>query len=505
MSATGRKISEETNTRLLREQYETDDVATILHSLEEARAERVRLDRMGRWSEAGETVLSALRKALSAGSPKVTGCDFEKLVYVAGTPQAEYHCRPVRGPIQPSRLAATSAILQVNRCGERQAAVDAAHRAMESFAWEDLGTFWYAVLALLYAEELDSVRDQLDRALKRSGWDASHPHRSAMIVLRAMVALQGGEPRVAVRLLDDALQHGIFPQFVEVAVAWSVHALVDLGELDRGENLLFTFGFGHGLEEAVDRSVIFAARGSLREAMGHPHSAYEDFVAAGRFLAEWGVTNPAVSNWRSHAALCAAAIERRSLAHSLADDELLSARSWGTSRVIGSSLRAAALVSGDGEDFETLREAIGHLRCSPARGTLMRACYEFGLKMALDGQLDDARAFLDEARVTACELGSEVWVTRVDDATRRWVASDVGKRLTAREREVMNLAQAGLGNKEMADRLRLASSTVEFHLSNVYRKLGISGRDDLRSVFTPAFNEGTPRPGGAPEGLPVAR
>jgi pimeloyl-ACP methyl ester carboxylesterase/DNA-binding CsgD family transcriptional regulator len=48
--------------------------------------------------------------------------------------------------------------------------------------------------------------------------------------------------------------------------------------------------------------------------------------------------------------------------------------------------------------------------------------------------------------------------------------------LTAREREVLELAVEGLDNRAIADRLVVSVRTVERHFSNAYRKLGVSGR-----------------------------
>lgn len=48
--------------------------------------------------------------------------------------------------------------------------------------------------------------------------------------------------------------------------------------------------------------------------------------------------------------------------------------------------------------------------------------------------------------------------------------------LTDREREVLRLAAEGLDNQAIADRLVVSVRTVERHLSNVYRKLGMSGK-----------------------------
>ena len=51
-----------------------------------------------------------------------------------------------------------------------------------------------------------------------------------------------------------------------------------------------------------------------------------------------------------------------------------------------------------------------------------------------------------------------------------------GPALTRRELEILRLARDGVGNKEIARDLWITEQTVKFHLSNVYRKLGVSNR-----------------------------
>ena len=55
--------------------------------------------------------------------------------------------------------------------------------------------------------------------------------------------------------------------------------------------------------------------------------------------------------------------------------------------------------------------------------------------------------------------------------------------LTRREREVAELAAAGGGSSDIADRLFLSVRTVENHLQHAYTKLGVTGRDQLEPAL----------------------
>ena len=62
---------------------------------------------------------------------------------------------------------------------------------------------------------------------------------------------------------------------------------------------------------------------------------------------------------------------------------------------------------------------------------------------------------------------------------RRRERSD-GRRLTPQEERVSELARLGLTNQEIGRRLFVSGRTVEHHLAQVYAKLGLSCRRDLR-------------------------
>jgi DNA-binding CsgD family transcriptional regulator len=59
---------------------------------------------------------------------------------------------------------------------------------------------------------------------------------------------------------------------------------------------------------------------------------------------------------------------------------------------------------------------------------------------------------------------------------------DLFDRLTTRERQVAHALAAGMTNKEIAERLYVSVTTVNFHVRNILAKLGLSSRRDLRRI-----------------------
>jgi DNA-binding CsgD family transcriptional regulator len=62
-------------------------------------------------------------------------------------------------------------------------------------------------------------------------------------------------------------------------------------------------------------------------------------------------------------------------------------------------------------------------------------------------------------------------------------ASDHHIQLTAQERAVAELVAAGATNKEAARALFVAEKTVQYHLTRVYRKMGVRSRSELAAAF----------------------
>ena len=101
-------------------------------------------------------------------------------------------------------------------------------------------------------------------------------------------------------------------------------------------------------EQAIDNlpySHAMHSRACLRVHRGELEAGYQELLATGRRELEWGARNPAVTPWRSSAALVAARLGDTAAARRLAAEEVELARAFGAPRALGVALRAAGLVA----------------------------------------------------------------------------------------------------------------------------------------------------------------
>ena len=167
-------------------------------------------------------------------------------------------------------------------------------------------------------------------------------------------------------------------------------------------------------------------------------------------------------------------------------------RAGGTEEGLGVEARCRALLS-EGEAADgCYREAIGRLGLTRLRPDLARTHLLYGEWLRRERRRGDAREQLRTAYQMLDEIGMEAFADRArrellatgETAGKRIVqAAHGGAALTSQEAQVARLARDGLSNPEIAARLFISARTVQYHLSKVFAKLGISSRGQLHQVL----------------------
>lgn len=160
-------------------------------------------------------------------------------------------------------------------------------------------------------------------------------------------------------------------------------------------------------------------------------------------------------------------------------------RAGGTHWALGIEARSRALLS-DGETAEGLyREAIERLARTRVRVELARAHLLYGEWLRRQRRRLDAREQLRHAHKLFTELGMEAFAERArveleatgEHARKRSV--ETRDDLTPQEAQISRLAAVGATNHEIAGRLFISPSTVDYHLRKAFRKLGVKSRHQL--------------------------
>jgi DNA-binding NarL/FixJ family response regulator len=242
----------------------------------------------------------------------------------------------------------------------------------------------------------------------------------------AQSAAQAGEPELARAAVDEMertpLGHKAFAVELELARAWSAAAT---GELSRARLL------------ATRAGVLARTRG-------------QDAYAARALHELCRLGDPAT-----------AAPELARLAGSVDG-----------SFAANAAAHAAALVARDGAALLDVAE---------------RFAADDALLVAAEAAEASAAAHRDAGRPLsgrAAAARAALWLTKCEGASPpTMLAEPIAADLTPREREIALMAAGGTSSREIAQRLVVSVRTVDNHLQNAYRKLGVTRRQDLARVL----------------------
>ncbi|MFD4990459.1 LuxR C-terminal-related transcriptional regulator [Cellulosimicrobium cellulans] len=205
-------------------------------------------------------------------------------------------------------------------------------------------------------------------------------------------------------------------------------------------------------------------------------------MAAGEVLTTTGVLDSASAIWESVddrfargyvASGIVAAVEAAERARSGA--ALRVPRTWAyavDSPLLVACVRYVEAVAE--QDRQGVEQAVASFESLGAQLYVVRARVSQALLMREEGEMTLAVGELDRAWEIAAGFGASVeglfaaYVRAVD--------------ISARESEVLALLSTGLNTADIATALTVSVRTVENHLSNVYRKVGVDSRVELRRV-----------------------
>ena len=460
-------------------------------------AVEVLLTAIERLGEADHDLALGLQAELAIGSS-----DPRTAPAVAGRLQSI--AKGLRGQTPNERLALAAASLMRSPGNRGETADEAAERVQRTLSEGRLGVehpdsfiameaSYNAAQTLLMADRLEAVESLASGLLARARARGSVRDFITTMTLSSVIAYQRGsiaraegDARVAVDALRELAVAGAA---TSRSVAALVDALVERSELDEADRLLREHGLdGHLLEHLFHNNLLLS-RARLRLAQRRTAEGIADLLALEERLRPGGFLRLEFG-WRAELALAYARQGDTAEAQRRAADLDRMAARWGTPRAIGAASRTQGLLADGEEALRLLQSSASLLGPSPARLELARSLCELGAALRRRGLRTQAREPLGRALELAYACRAVALEKRVREELRaagarpRRVHREGVDALTASELRIAELAASGLSNREIAQALFVTAKTVEMHLSNGYRKLGIHGRSELASRLT---------------------
>jgi len=344
-----------------------------------------------------------------------------------------------------------------------------------------------ALLALIYADHVDTASfwcDQLITEMEPRGLPVL---QATVLAAKAEIMLRRGDLSEAADLAQMALRLeslSSWGAFVGYPLSSLILAYTRMGSYEEAARYvshsapLPMFKNRFGLHYLCARGHYFLARNRSQAALA-------DFLRCGELLNGWGLSGTSPVPWRAGAAEAWLCLGNRDQARCLLLEQLARSNMDGD-RARAQALRLLAETSSAKKRQQLLSEAVGLFEDVGDKYELVRVLRDLGESYHALGDHKRARRVIRRAwhlakMSDAKPLRDELLPT-VDDVE---VPTQVPKRsggiqsLTSSERRVASLAAAGYTNREIALKLYVTASTVEQHLTRVFRKLAVKQREEL--------------------------
>ncbi|MBB6170297.1 tetratricopeptide (TPR) repeat protein/energy-coupling factor transporter ATP-binding protein EcfA2 [Nocardiopsis mwathae] len=347
-----------------------------------------------------------------------------------------------------------------------------------------------ALLVFIHADRLDKAVHWCVTLGDEAKTRGLHAWSATLADMRARVALRQGDLAAAERHARQALAD-MSPQSWGVAVgspmAHLLQATTAMGRLAEAEELT---------EQVVPEDMAHTwfwprylyARGHYYLASNRLHAALGDFQTCGALLKDWNLDLPGLLPWRTASGQVYLRLGRPEAARELVVEQL-GRPGAGNPRVRGVSLRVLAATGDVKKRAPMLKEAVERLQESGDRLELALALADLSDAHHKLGEFARARLMARRAKQIAKSCHAEALCQRLlpsegadgagDKAAGPSSETEVFAVLSDAERRVAALAALGHTNREIGGKLFITVSTVEQHLTRVYRKLNVNRRTDL--------------------------
>jgi DNA-binding CsgD family transcriptional regulator len=406
----------------------------------------------------------------------------------------------VRGAIQDTVRPARSVAWSTQASEpETMVAVAEGLLAERSLSDSALACVSAALLGLIGLDAVDRAASWCDMLLRESDASRGSPlWRAVLTGFSAMIDLRRGNLPAAGEQARTALDM-LTPKAWGVAIGGPLSSLLlsSVAGLDQEKAAACLRTPVPGAMSGTCYGLLYLyARGEYYLATGRPQAALTDFSDCGRRMLAWGLDLPGLIPWRVKSAEAHVALGNHLEARELTREQL--ARTGvRLSRTRGISLRALALTSHPAKRTALLRESAEMLRDSGARLELAYTFTELSNAHLALGEHGRAHWAARQARNLAERCGARTLANPPDgaDTDGRGSCSEAGTgagpgvgtgagagllpQLSDAEQRVAMLAAYGYTNGQIARKLYITVSTVEQHLTRVYRKLGVASRAEL--------------------------
>jgi DNA-binding CsgD family transcriptional regulator len=344
-----------------------------------------------------------------------------------------------------------------------------------------------ALLTLIYTGRTSAAASWCERLLHEATTRQAPTWQATFGAVRAEIAFRQGDFRLAVTHAQAAMTH-MSSKAWGVVVGFPLGCLI-LAATRRGDYGEAAKHVAQPVPEAMFQSRYclhyLHARGHHYLAMNHYHAALADFLSCGELMRDWGLDMPGFVPWRTSAAEAWMCLGNHDQAKRLIFDQLAKPGIEG-SRARGMSLRLLAAGSQASRRPQLLTEAVDIFESCGDRFELALALAELGHTHHALGEHKRARMMLRRAWHVAkicdatplCRAVFQEPMTTGLTVPQSESSAGIDS-LTGAERRVAALAVAGYTNREIANKLFVTASTVEQHLTRVYRKLNVKYRRDL--------------------------